>query len=139
MMGGSMHGHPTNSTNKYKKYFYHKRASIPREEGKEEHTHEPPERDYHNLSSDISLSPCINKQQNDDNLQGEFRKIRSPTYEGEMNTREKVEECLLDMRKSFKVHNSYSEMKARLAIYKLNRKAARWWRDLNHTKKDEVK
>ena len=30
-------------------------------------------------------------------------------------------------------------MKACLAIYNLNGKAARWWRDLKHTKKDEVK
>ena len=30
-------------------------------------------------------------------------------------------------------------MKARLAIYNLNGKAARWWRDLKNTKKDEVR
>ena len=29
-------------------------------------------------------------------------------------------------------------MQARLAIYNLNGKAARWWRDLKHTKKDEL-
>ena len=30
-------------------------------------------------------------------------------------------------------------MKARLAIYNLNGKATRWWRDLKHTKKDEMR
>ena len=30
-------------------------------------------------------------------------------------------------------------MKSHLAIYNLNGKEARWWRDLKHTKKDEVK
>ena len=30
-------------------------------------------------------------------------------------------------------------MKALLAIYNLNGKAVRWWRDLKHTKKDEVR
>ena len=30
-------------------------------------------------------------------------------------------------------------MKAHLAIYNLNGKASRWWRDLKHTKKDEVR
>ena len=30
-------------------------------------------------------------------------------------------------------------MKARLTIYNLNGKEARWWRDLNDTKRDEVK
>ena len=56
---------------------------------KEKHTPEPLEIYYHSISSDSSLSPCRKKQGNDENLQGEFRKIRSPTYEGEVNTREK--------------------------------------------------
>ena len=89
--------------------------------------------------TDISLSPCRKKQRNDKNLQGEFRKIKSPTYEGEVNTWEKVEEGILGMSKYFRVHNYSSEMKAHLAIYNLNGKACRWWRDLKHTKKDEVK
>ena len=46
---------------------------------------------------------------------------------------------LLGMRKYFRVHNYSSEMKARLAIYNLNGKAARWWRDLKHTKKHELR
>ena len=29
-------------------------------------------------------------------------------------------------------------MKARISIYNLNGKAARWWRDLKHTKKDKL-
>ena len=101
MAGGSLQGNPTHSTNKFKKYFYDDRASITKEEGKEEHTPEPPEKYYHSLSSDNSLSPCRKKQGNDDNLQGEFRKIRAPTYEGEMNTEEKYEEWLLDLSKYF--------------------------------------
>ena len=43
------------------------------------------------------------------------------------------------MSKYFQVHNYSSEMKARLAIYNLNGKEARWWRDLKHTKKDELR
>ena len=101
MMGGIPHGKPTHSTNKFKKHFYHKQASSPKEEGKEEHTPEPLERDYHNFSSDDSLSPCRKKQRNDDNLQGEFKNIRAPTYGGEMNTGEKAEEWLLGMRNYF--------------------------------------
>ena len=41
--------------------------------------------------------------------------------------------------KILRVHNYSSEMKSHLAIYNLNGKAIRWWKDLNHTKKDEVK
>ena len=56
-----------------------------------------------------------------------------------MNAGEKAKEWILGMRKYFRVHNYSSDMKSRLAIYNLNGKAARWWRDLKHTKKDEVK
>ena len=56
-----------------------------------------------------------------------------------MNIGEKDEECLLGMGKYFRVQNYSSEMKAQLAIYNLNGKPARWWRDLKYTKKDEVK
>ena len=100
-MGGSPQGKPTHSTNRFKKEPYHKQASSPREEGKEEHTPEPPEGYYHDPSSDEFPSSCRNKEINDDNLQGEFRKIRAPTYKGEMNTWEKDEEWLLGMSKYF--------------------------------------
>ena len=53
--------------------------------------------------------------------------------------REKPEEWILGMSKYLRVHNYSSEMKSRLAIYNLNGKEARWWRDLKHTKKYEVK
>ena len=56
-----------------------------------------------------------------------------------MKTGEKVEEWLLGMRKYFRVHNYSSEMKSRLAIYNLNGKVARWWRELKHTKKHELR
>ena len=108
-MGGSPQGKPTHSTNRIKKYFYHKQANIPREEGKEKHTPKPPEGDYHSLSSDDSLSPCIKKLRNDYNIKGEFRKIKSPTYEEEMNTWEKVEEWILGMRKYFRVHTTLAK------------------------------
>ena len=91
-MGGSPQGIPTHSTNRFKKEFYHKLESSSREEGKQEHTLEPPKGDYYSLSSDDSLSPWRKKLRNDDNLQGEFPKTKSPTYEGEMNIGEKFEE-----------------------------------------------
>ena len=64
--------------------------------------------------------------------------MRAPTYEGEVNTREKTKEWLLGMSKYFQVHNYSSVMQARHAIYNLNGKATRWWQDLKHTKKDEL-
>ena len=46
---------------------------------------------------------------------------------------------MLGMSKYFQVHNYSSEMKARLSIYNLNVKETRWWTDLKHTKKDELR
>ena len=69
-------------------------------------------------------------------FKGNFKKIRAPAYEGDVKTWENAEEWLLGMSKYFQVHNYSSEMKARLAIYNLNGKEARWWRDLEHTKKE---
>ena len=45
----------------------------------------------------------------------------------------------MGMSKYFQVHNYSSVMRARIAIYNLNGKTARWWRYLNHTKKDELR
>ena len=72
-------------------------------------------------------------------FRGEFRKIRASTYEGEVNMGENAKEWLLGMSKYFQVHNYSSVMQARLGIYSLNGKAARWWRDLKHTKKYELR
>ena len=68
MMGGILQGKPTCSKNRFKKEPYYEGASIPREEGKEEHSPEPPEGEYHSTSNDDSLSPCRKKQRNDDNI-----------------------------------------------------------------------
>ena len=99
------HGKPINSTNKYREGYHRKRTSKPKEEGREEHTPELPERDCHGLSNDNSISPCRKRQKIHDNLQGEFWKIKAPTYEGEMNIKERVEWWLLGMRKYFQVHS----------------------------------
>ena len=101
MTVGIPQGKPTQSTNSSKREPYHKWASSPREKEKEECTPEAPKGDHHSPSSDDSLSPCRKKQISDDNLQGEFRKIRTTTYEGEVNMEEKDEKWLLDMIKYF--------------------------------------
>ena len=137
MRKGIPQGKPTQSTNRSKREPYPNWASSPREVEKEG-TPEANKGDHHSPTSDDSLSPMRKRQRSDDSLQGEFRKIRAPTYEGEVNTGEKAEEWFLGMSKYFQVHNYSSEMKARLSIYNLNGKASRWWRDLKHTKKDEL-
>ena len=101
MTGGSLQGKLSESTNRSKREPYYKRASSSREEEKEERTPEAPKGDHHSPSNDDSLSLGKRKQISDDNLQGEFRKIRSPTYEGEVNLGIKDKEWLLGMSKYF--------------------------------------
>ena len=72
MTGENPHGQNTHSTNKYTEGYQQKRTNGPREEGREKHTTQILERDYHSISSDNSLSPYRKRQKNDDNLQGEF-------------------------------------------------------------------
>ena len=60
-------------------------------------------------------------------FRGSFKKIRAPTYEGEVNIGEKDKEWLLEMSKYFQVHNYSSVMQDRLSIYNMNGKATRWW------------
>ena len=57
MMGVIPQGKPTQSKNKSKRETYHKQASIPREEEKEERAIEALKEDHHSPSSDDSLSP----------------------------------------------------------------------------------
>ena len=137
MTGGSPQGKPTQSTNRSKREPYHEWASSQIEVEKEG-TPEATKGDHHSPTSDDSLSPQRKNQRSDDILQGEFWKIRAPTYEHEVNTWEKDEEWLLWMSKYFQVHNYSSVMQARLSIYNLNGKETRWWRALKHTKKDEL-
>jgi len=61
-------------------------------------------------------------------LQGEFRKIRPPTFEGE--SEEGAKEWLLNISKYFQLYNYSSNLKARLTILQLNGKALVWWQDL---------
>ena len=95
----------TQSINSSKREPYPKWASNPRGEEKEERTPEAPKGDHHSPSSGDSLSPWRRKQRSDDSIKGEFRKVRAPPYEGEVNTREKDEEWLLRMSKYFQAHN----------------------------------
>ena len=99
-MGGSSQIKPTQSTNRSKREPYHERASSPREEEKGG-TPEETKGDNDSAASDDSLSPWRKRQRSDDSLQGEFQKIISPTYEGEVNTRERAKEWLLRMSKYF--------------------------------------
>ena len=60
-------------------------------------------------------------------LQGEFRKIKPPSYDGEKE--EDAEAWLLNMIKYFQVYEYESNLKARLVVYQLQGKATLWWEE----------
>jgi hypothetical protein len=74
------------------------------------------------------------KRKQVDHLEGEFKKIKLATFDGESRTGEEVEAWLLDIKKYFQIYNYSSNMKVRMAIYNLKGKASIWWQDLKLAK-----
>eukprot|EP00253_Pinus_taeda_P012038 PITA_12038 len=65
-------------------------------------------------------------------LQGEFRKIKPPHYDGEQE--EAVEAWLINMNKYFQLYEYDHNLKARLAIFQLQGKATLWWEEVKIVK-----
>ena len=74
-----------------------------------------------------------------DELQGELRKVKPPTFRGDSEKGEYVEAWLLGMRKYFRIYNYSSRMEAGIAIHQLQAQASIWWEQLARVKKlDEI-
>ena len=67
-------------------------------------------------------------------ISGEFKKIKPPTFNGEMEKGEEAESWLSGMRKYFQIYNYSNQLKARMDIYNLLGKADIWWQDLKRVK-----
>jgi hypothetical protein len=63
------------------------------------------------------------KRKHVDHLEGEFKKIKPSTFDGESRTGKEVEAWLLDIKKYFQIYNYSSNMKVKMAIYNLKGKA----------------
>jgi hypothetical protein len=74
------------------------------------------------------------KRKQVDHLEGEFKKIKPATFDGESMTGEEAEAWLLDIKKYFHIYNYSSNMKVRMAIYNLKGKASIWLQDLKLAK-----
>ena len=59
-----------------------------------------------------------------DHLEGEFKKIKPTSFDGEYKTGEEVEAWLLDIKKYFQIYNYSSNMKVQMAIYNIKGKAS---------------
>eukprot|EP00253_Pinus_taeda_P033189 PITA_33189 len=87
-------------------------------EGKEDHSDNVPE-------------PQTSKRQRIE-LQGEFRKIKPPHFDGEQE--EAAEAWLINMNKYFQLYEYDHNLKARLAIFQLQGKATLWWEEIKIVK-----
>ena len=67
-------------------------------------------------------------------ISGELKKIKPPTFNGETEKGEEAESWLSGMRKYFQIYNYSNQLKARMAIYNLSGKADIWWQDLKRVK-----
>jgi hypothetical protein len=81
-------------------------------------------------SPEVSLVRHQRRKQEVDSLQGELRKLKPPSFEGEREREDDVEAWLLGLKRYFQLHNYSSNLEARIATYHLHRKAAMWWDQL---------
>ena len=118
---------------------------IPKNNGKEEEVNKRSSKNFgHETENEDSSSedtqmignkiPMGRKRKQVDYLEGEFKKIKSSTFDGESRMSEEVEAWILDIKKYFHIYNSSSNMKVSMAIYNLNGKSSIWWQDLKLAK-----
>eukprot|EP00253_Pinus_taeda_P034889 PITA_34889 len=81
--------------------------------------------------SDNVLEQQTSKRQKME-LQGEFRKIKPPLFDGEQE--EAAEAWLININEYFQLYEYDQNLKARLAIFQLQGKATLWWEEIKIVK-----
>jgi len=67
-------------------------------------------------------------------ITGEFKNIKPPIFDGEIETREEEEAWCYGMKKYFQIYNYSSELKEIMVIYNLTEKEDIWWQDSKRIK-----
>jgi hypothetical protein len=70
------------------------------------------------------------RKQEVDSLQGELRKLKPPSFEGEREREDDVKAWFLGLKRYFQLHNYSSNLKANIVTYHLHGKDAMWWDQL---------
>jgi hypothetical protein len=65
-----------------------------------------------------------------DSLQGEMRKIKPSSFDGEREREDDVDTWLLGIMKYFQLHNYSYNLEAQIATYHFHGKYAMWWDQL---------
>ena len=93
--------------------------------------------DSEESSGDTSSSSHRKKRRRHyrDRSRDEFRKVKPPTFDGEIKTGQEAEAWLLGINKYFQVQDYLGNMKARVSIFNLNGRASIWWEHFKQVKK----
>lgn len=81
------------------------------------------------------------KGKDKDYVPKEFKKSKTPTFDGEVKIEEDAKAWLLGMKKFFRVHKYSKNMKEKVATFSLKCKAVILWEDLKNvrdTKEEEL-
>jgi hypothetical protein len=115
----------------------HGRVGYSRSASRAHRHHSPPYSTRRSYASEDSISspevsPIRHQRRRHelDSLQGELRKIRPPSFDGEREREDDVEAWFLGLRRYFQLHNYSSNLEARISTYHLHGKVAMWWDQL---------
>ena len=78
-------------------------------------------------SPEVSPIRHQRRRQEVDSLQGELRKLKPPSFDGEREREDDVEDLLLGIRKHYQLHNYSSNLEVRISTYHLHGKDTMWW------------
>ena len=86
---------------------------------------------HHRKQQDSSERNDNNKKTNKykpyEEIYGDFKKIKPPIVNGEIEKGQEEKSWLSGMKKYFQIYNYSDELKAKMAIYNLPGKADIWW------------
>ena len=85
---------------------------------------------YSSESSDRDISLRKRKYKPYEEISREFKKIKPPMFNGEVEKGEEAEACLSGMKKYFQIYNYSDRLKSWMAIYNLTGNANIWWKDI---------
>ena len=85
---------------------------------------------YTSESSESDRRPRKRKYKPYEEISGEFKKIKPPMFNGEVEKGEEAEAWLSGMKQYFEIYNYFDRIKARMAIYNTTGKDDIWWHDI---------
>eukprot|EP00253_Pinus_taeda_P022348 PITA_22348 len=98
----------------------------------EQNHHIPPEGSEEQEERSDNVFDQLTSKRRKVELQGEFRKIKPPHFDGEQE--EAAEAWIINMNKYFQLYEYDNNLKARLAIFQLQGKATLWWEEVKLVK-----